>query len=102
MLEYLKNHIIEELDGAVEYWEKALELKGTEEGYWFKQMADMELEHANCLNQMFHKADKKEENASKISTTTVVKPINNMYKEILDAYTESMNKIQAMKKMYYK
>ena len=93
MLEYLKDHIIEELDGAVEYWSKAFEHKNTEMGCVFKKMAEMELEHANALLKMFNKADK-----PKTITDTEYK---NMYKEILDAYTEKMSKIKTIEQMYW-
>ena len=58
MLEYLKNHIIEELKGAEDYWQKALENKSNEWGHLFHQMAEMELEHANALTKIFNKTDK--------------------------------------------
>lgn len=103
MHEYLKNHIIEELEGAEDYWSKAVEHKGTEAGCIFRRMAEMELEHANALLKMFNKL--KDDNESEVSSTTTMKGVEtkeHMYKEILEAYTEKMTKIEHMKKLYWK
>lgn len=92
MLEYIKEHIIEELQGAVDYWTKALENKGTENGMIFKHMADAEIDHANCLTKMLKHIEAPK--SSKIDS-------ENVYKEILDEYTMAMNKIEAIKKLYW-
>lgn len=91
MLEYIKEHIIEELHGAVDYWTKALENKGTDNGMLFKHMADAEIEHANTLTKMLKHVD----------IPKSLKMDNDPYKEILDEYTMAMNKIEAIKKLYW-
>lgn len=93
MLDYIKDHIIEELHGAVDYWTKALENKGTDTGMLFKHMADAEIEHANTLTKML----KHVEVPKSLSSKTEIDP----YKEILDEYTIAMNKIEAIKKLYW-
>lgn len=91
MHQYLKNHIIEELEGAVDYWTTAIDFKNTPIGYTFKDMAETEIEHANSLLKIFNKIEShnyhKEEE---------------MYKEILDAYSDAMYKIENMKRLYWK
>jgi hypothetical protein len=92
MCEYLRDHIMDELEGAKDYMSKALELK---EKYpsWaqkFYKMAEMEIEHANCMNKIF------------ASMSDYDDPCHDsMYKEILGAYTKYMTDVSAMKKMFY-
>lgn len=93
MLNYLKEHITEEIDGAMDYMAKAVENKGTSDGCIFKKMADMELEHANALTKMFEK-QKKPSNITDADYGTA-------QKAVLDKYINSMSKIEAMKKLYY-
>lgn len=92
MCEYLRDHIMEELEGAKDYMTKALELK---EKYpaWaqkFYKMAEMEIEHANCMNKIFASMGETEYPCH-----------DSMYKEILEAYTKYMSDVSAMKKIYY-
>ena len=93
MLEYLKKHILEEVDGAVDYWTKAVEHKKDEWGCLFRKMGDMELEHANALTKMFMKTDKPK--------TVTEAEYTEMHKAILDAYANGMSKVEAMKKLYW-
>ena len=94
MLEYLKSHILEELEGAEDYMTKAIELRDTAHGHKFYDMAMKEVDHANCLARMFSSVERPE----KISDADYAK----MHKEILDAYTSAMGKLEAMKKLYWK
>ena len=92
MCEYLRDHIMEELEGAKDYMTKALELK---ENYpsWshkFYKMAEMEIEHANCMNKIFASMGDSDDPCH-----------DSMYREILEAYTKYMTDVRAMKKMYY-
>ena len=93
MHKYLHDHIVEEIDGAVDYWSKAVEHKGTDMGCMFRRMAEMELEHANALTKMFTKAEK----PKSVTDADYVA----MYKGILDAYSEGMGKVEALKKLYW-
>lgn len=95
MHEYLSNHIHEEINGAMDYMTKALEWKGKNKDIAakFYKMSEMEVEHANCLTKMFNSVDKPEN----ISDAD----FSNMQKNIIDAYTQSMSKIEAMKKLYW-
>lgn len=93
MLKYLKDHILEELDGSVDYMKKAVELKGTNEGCVFRMMSEMEAQHAGNLTKIFNKTEKpKDVTDSEYSM---------MQKEILDAYTSNMSSLEILKKMYY-
>lgn len=94
MLKYLKEHIIEEIDGAIDYMEKALEYKGTTHGCTFRAMSEMELEHANKLTHMFKSQEKPEDMTDA--------DYANCQKEVLDKYVNSMATIEAMKKLYWK
>ena len=93
MLEYLQEHILEEIDGAVDYWTKAVEHKNDEWGILFRQMANMEIEHANVLTKIFSKTPK--------SNEITDKDYAEMYKKIMDSYTHNMSKIENLKKMYW-
>lgn len=88
-----KERILDELADAVEYMEKAVEHKGTEWGSWFCSMSKNELEHANLLLKMFNKAEKPDSLTEAAHT--------DMYKAIMDAYITHMNKIEALKKLYW-
>ena len=90
---YLKDHIVDEIDGAMDYMEKAIEYKNSPMGGKFYKMAEMELEHANCMTKMFNNLDKSEDITGE--------DYSKMYKDILDVYSTSMGKIEAMKKLYY-
>lgn len=93
MLKYLKDHILEEVDGAVDYMTKALEHKGTKDGCTFRKMAEMELEHANALTKMFRDTEKPNDMTSEEYAAT--------QKAVLDKYITAMGHIESMKKLYY-
>lgn len=92
LCEYLKDHIMEELEGAKDYMSKAIELKERYPawGQKFYKMAEMEVEHANCMNKIFISMDE-----------TDYPCHDSMYKEILESYTKYMTEISAMKQMYH-
>ena len=89
----LKDRIIDELSDAVEYMEKAVENKKTDWGAWFCSMSKNELEHANILLKIFNKLEKPE-NITEAAHTE-------MYKSIMDSYITHMNKIEALRKLYW-
>ena len=93
MLEYLKSHILEEIDGAIDYMMKAIEQRGTVDGVKFYKMAEMEVEHANCLTKMFNSAEK----PANVTDADYAK----MHKEIMDKYATSMSKLEVLKKLYW-
>jgi len=92
--EYLVDHITEELEGANDYMAKALEWKGKDPtiSKKFYKMAETEVEHANCLTKMF--------TSMKQSKDISEEEYNKMYKEILRAYEDEMNKLESAKKLY--
>lgn len=94
MHEYLKDHIVEELEGAVDYMSKAIECKHSNCGSKFYQMAEMEIEHANCMLKMFNGMEK--------SAKTTDTEYAAMYKAILDAYSSTMGKYDNLKKIYWR
>ena len=93
MLEYLKDHIIEEIDGALDYMSKAVEYKTKAWGQKFYSMSMMELEHANCLTKMFIAEEKPEDMTDAVYVQ--------MQKSVLDTYSIGMGKIESMKKLYW-
>lgn len=95
MHEYLSNHIREEVDGAIDYMTKALEWKTKDKNIAdkFYKMSEMEVEHANCLTKMFSAADKPADMSDADYSA--------MQKNIIDVYTQSMSKIENMKKLYW-
>ena len=94
MLKYLKDHILEEIDGAIDYMTKAIEHKGTSEGCTFRKMAEMELEHANALTHMFKDTEKSSDMSNEDYAA--------IQKAVLDKYINAMTQIEAMKKIYWK
>lgn len=91
MHEYIKEHILEELEGAADYWTKAVDYKNSRIGETFKNMAEAELEHANSLLEIFN----------------TLEPYNDyiedrMYKDILNAYGKAMYKIAQLERLYKK
>ena len=95
MHEYLKNHIHEEIEGAVDYLTKALELKGKapDIASKFYRMSEMEAEHAGCLTKIFSSTEKPDS----ISDAS----FSEMQKSIIDDYVNSMSRIENMKKLYW-
>lgn len=93
MLEYLKEHIMEELDGALDYMTKAVEHKGTNEGCTFRKMSEMELEHANSLTKMFKNTEKDADMTDKEYAAA--------QKDVLDGYVNTMGQIETLKKLYW-
>ena len=95
MHEYLKDHIHEEIQGAIDYMVKALELKGVNREWAskFVRMSDMELEHANCLTKMFNGSEK----PSDMSDAQY----SELQKSVINDYTTSMSKIENMKCLYW-
>ena len=95
MHDYLSKHIHEEIEGAIDYLSKALELKGTypEIASKFYKMSEMEVEHANCMTKMFNSMAKPEN----ISETDY----SNMQQSIINDYAQNMNKIEHMKKLFW-
>lgn len=93
MLNYLKDHILEEIDGAMEYMSKAIECKSNPCGEKFYVMSGMEIEHANALLKMFN-ATEKPKNLTDAEYSA-------MQKAILDSYSDNMSKYNEMKKLYW-
>lgn len=93
MLEYLKKHIHEEIEGAIDYMTKALEHKGKPCGQKFYNMAMMELEHANELVKMYSSQDRPK--------NVTDAEYSELYRSILEMYSTNMAKIEAMKKLYW-
>ena len=91
MHNYIKNHIIEELNGAIDYWSKAVEYKKTLIGETFREMAETELDHANSLLEIFNKLE---------SNNYYIE--EELYTEILKAYSDGMYKIAKLKRLYKK
>lgn len=99
-MEYFKNQICEELDGAKDYIKLAIELKPMAPA-WSKVLVDMsaaELSHATNLNKMM------QEYYSKLSETYSEMPdyIKKTYDYTIDMYTEKSAKIRYMHDMFVK
>ena len=93
MLEYLKNQIIEEIEGALNYMSKAVEYKSKVWGQYFYNMSMMELEHANCLTKMFIAEEKPADMTDSVYAQT--------QKSVLDTYSVGMGKLENLKKLYW-
>lgn len=97
---FFKAHICEELEGAVDYIKRAIEIKAMEPawGKMFMEMSSAELVHATYLYRMWG------EYYNKISNSYAEMPdylvsINDC---ITEEYTESSAKVKMMQEMYNK
>ena len=95
MHQYLSSHIHEEIEGAIDYLQKAIELKSKAPDWAakFYKMSEMEVEHANCMTKMFNSVDKPDDISDESFSA--------MQKNIIDTYAQSMSKIEHMKKLYW-
>ena len=92
MLEYIKNHIVEEVTDAVEYISKAIEHKDDVWGRCFYKMAENEIEHANILTKMIGKAT--------LPNDVSESKREEILREVINVYSDHMNHYEAMKKMF--
>lgn len=103
-LEYFKKQIHEELDGAKEYIERAIESK-INHPTWvskFSQMADMEASHAANLMKMLEECikTKKYEKVSagpEMESAQTNTP-EEMYKNLMKDFGETMTYVENMKR----
>ena len=95
MHEYLKNHIHEEIDGAIDYLTKALELKASHPmiAHKFYSMSDAEAAHANCLTKIFNSLERDE--------SMDISEYSNFQKSVITDYIDGMGKIESMKKLFW-
>lgn len=90
--QYLKEHILDELDGAKDYMMKAVEWKQRKPEWskHFYRMSEMEAEHATTLTKMFTSVNDEDELC-----------LSKMYKDIMDSYNTNMLEVANLKKLYY-
>ena len=93
MLKYLEDHILEELDGAVDYMTEAVAHKGKVCGEQFRMMSDAEAGHANILLKMFNERERPED----VSETEYA----TMLKNIMDKYSTAMTTVENLKRVYW-
>ena len=95
---YFKEHIREELDGARDYIEKAIESKISHPTWvgQFVKMADMEADHAGALMKMLETCIR-----SKPTNVTPLDPANSpetIYKDLMKSFGETMTYVTNMKR----
>lgn len=86
---YFKEHIMEELDDAVAYAKKAVEVR-TEHPKWccaYQQMSRNEIQHAGNLRKMMEEMMRD----GKDQTTD-----EKMYSDVLDYFTKSMSETESL------
>ena len=89
MHDYLVNHIMDELNDAIAYAKKAVDVK-LDHPAWAKmfiQMSDTEATHAACLKKMYEEA--------KLDTDEY----KDGYKRIIEKFTDAMEETTKVKKM---
>lgn len=91
---YYNNQIKDELDGACDYIQRAIDCKGTnsDRASTFAKMSEMELNHASELLDMF------KEDYSKEATSDSIYPQINQ--SLLNMYAESYAKVKYMQELY--
>ena len=93
MLSFLKDRIIDELNDAVLYMEKAVENKGKTCGVVMYSNSMDESKHANNLLKLFQSMEK--------PSTVTDAEYSAMKSAILDAYSENMGKFEMLRKAYW-
>lgn len=95
MIKYLRDHIKEEINGAKDYYTKAVELKAQHPEWAMKffKMGEMEIEHASCLTKMFNSIDKPNAMADA--------EYSESQKSIINDYATSMSVIENLKRLYW-
>lgn len=95
---YFKDHIHEELNGARSYIDKAIESKISHPAWinTFVRMADMEVEHATSLMKMLETCMR-----GKSTPTNPLDPNTSpetIYKDLMKSYGETMTYVTNMKR----
>lgn len=107
-LSYFKKQIMEELDGAKEYIEKAIEVK-PQHPRWsmcFAKMADMEASHAGNLMRMLEDSIKMNETKRETEPIDAANPVgtsrsmdpSEVYKDLMKHFGETMTYVENMKR----
>ena len=99
-MKFYKEHLEDELDGAIQYIKWAIELKGSK-SQWSKTFAEMssaEVKHAEAIYKMY------EEHYESIASAykTIPRYVEDIHDCIEDMYDERMAKIKEMHEMYNK
>lgn len=91
---YYNNQIRDELDGACDYIQRAIDCKDTnsDRAATFAKMSEMEMEHASKLLDMFKEDYSKEETSDSIYSQ--IKQL------LLNMYAESYAKVKHMQELY--
>ena len=91
---YYNNQIRDELDGACDYIQRAIDCKGTNSNHasTFAKMSEMELEHASELLDMFKEDYNKEDTSDSIYPQ--IKQL------LLNMFAESYAKVTHMQELY--
>lgn len=100
-MNYFKEHIKEELDGARDYIEKAVEAKINHPAWVhiFVSMADTEAEHAGNLMKMLETCIRSKTPSSTSTDPAVVQPSpETVYKDLMKSYGETMTYVTNMKR----
>lgn len=107
-LSYFKKQIMEELDGAKEYIEKAIEVKPNHPRWsmYFAKMADMEAGHAGNLMHMLedsirtHEFKQEMEPADAANTGAISRSMDprEVYKDLMKHFGETMTYVKNMKR----
>lgn len=104
-LRYFKDQIHEELQGAREYIDKAIEVKPTHPKWsmCFSKMADMEADHAGNLMRMLEEcirmkclSDTQSTDAATGMVTSIDPDV--VYKELMQKFGETMTYVTNMKR----
>lgn len=99
-LNYFKEHVEEELDGAKDYIMRAMELKPMNLSWakHFVEMSAAELNHATTIYELFNDYYK----TLSGSYTTMPEYIEDIKKEITKMYADCYPKIKIMHEMFVK
>ena len=99
-LQYFKEHLDDELEGAKDYIMRAMELKPMNLSWakHFVEMSSAELNHATTIYELFNDYYK----TLSGSYTKMPEYIENIKKEMTETYTDCYPKIKIMHEMFSK
>lgn len=98
-LEYLKDHIEEELEGSKDYIKRAIEIKPMD-ATWSKTLVEMSANELSHATNLYNMANQYVNSIMKETYQTLPDYISDTWTNIVDTYSECSAIIKHMHEMY--
>lgn len=98
-VKYFKSQIVDELEGALNYIRKAIEMRLSYPAWskMFAQMSEAEVDHSSKLYDMFEEYCRHVTEKNGGDTPSYLRSVHH---ELMDEYSEMMTKIHRLHEMY--